>query len=167
LGGAPNPAGAGGGENFEFDDSSAVSQKLDEINSEHRSFYSEKKKSAEQCELEENSKIEDISQYIPEFDCTIDNRQIQKKYKHAIDFKVSGNYNAENARLFKDKIIEHMTDPATIIKEGTYKKNVEVLHYYNEQTGLNVMIGQNDGTFLSGWKLNDRQRQNVKDRGAL
>ena len=29
------------------------------------------------------------------------------------------------------------------------------------------MIPQNDGTFLSGWKLNDQQRQNVKDRGAL
>jgi hypothetical protein len=60
-----------------------------------------------------------------------------------------------------------MTDPSTIIKEGTYKKNIEVLHYCNEQTGLNVMIRQNDGTFLSRWKLNNQQRQNVKDRGAL
>jgi hypothetical protein len=63
----------------------------------------------------------DISQYIPEFDCTIDNRQIQKRYKHAIDFKVSGNYNPENAQLFKDKIIEHMKKPLTQIIEGTFK----------------------------------------------
>jgi hypothetical protein len=42
-----------------------------------------------------------------------------------------------------------MTDPSTIIKEGTYK-NIEVLHYLNEQTGLNLMIRQNDHTFLSG-----------------
>jgi hypothetical protein len=47
----------------------------------------------------------DISQYIAEFDCTIDNRQIQKKYKHVTDFGVSGNYNLENAQLFKDKIL--------------------------------------------------------------
>ena len=35
----------------------------------------------------------DILQYIPEFDSTIDNKQIQKKYKHAPDFGISGNFN--------------------------------------------------------------------------
>ena len=40
-----------------------------------------------------------ISQDIPEFDSTIDNKQIQKKYKHAPDFGISGNYNQENAQL--------------------------------------------------------------------
>ena len=43
-----------------------------------------------------------ISQYIPEFDSTIDNKQIQKKYKHAPDFGISGNYNQENAQLLKN-----------------------------------------------------------------
>jgi hypothetical protein len=97
----------------------------------------------------------------------LEDLQVRKKFNHAPDFEVLGNPNRKNYELFKDKIGEHMTDPSTIIKEGTYKKNVEVLHYCNEQTGLNVMIRQNDGTFLSGWKLNDQQRQNVKDRGAL
>jgi hypothetical protein len=166
LGGAPNPAGAGGGENFEFDDSSPASQKLDEINSEHRSFYSKKKKSAEQCELEENSKIEDISQYISEFDCTIDNRQIQKKYKHAIDFKVPGNYNPENAQLFKDKIIEHMKKPSTQIIEGTFK-NIEVTHYFDSETGLNVFFNRDNKKFISGWLLKDDQLDNMVNRGSL
>jgi hypothetical protein len=29
------------------------------------------------------------------------------------------------------------------------------------------MIRQNDNTFLIGWKLNNQQLQNVKDREAL
>jgi hypothetical protein len=36
-------------------------------------------------------------------------------------FEVSGNYNLENAQLFKDKIIEHMKKPSTQIIEGTLK----------------------------------------------
>ena len=55
-----------------------------------------------------------------------------------------------------------MNNPSTIIKEGTYKKNIEVFHYLNEETGLNVMISKNDNTFLSGWKLKDKQLKNVK-----
>lgn len=29
------------------------------------------------------------------------------------------------------------------------------------------MIRQDDNTFLSGWKLNDQQLKNIKNRGAL
>ena len=47
------------------------------------------------------------------------------------------------------------------------KRVIEVLHYFNEETGLNVMIRQDDNTFLSGWKLNNQQLENVKNRGAL
>jgi len=51
-----------------------------------------------------------ISQYIPEFDSTIDNKQIQKKYKHAPDFGISGNYNQENAQLLKDDQLDNMVN---------------------------------------------------------
>jgi hypothetical protein len=43
LGAAANPAGAGGGGIPEFDNTSPALQKLDKINSEHSSFYSDKK----------------------------------------------------------------------------------------------------------------------------
>jgi hypothetical protein len=108
----------------------------------------------------------DISQYIPEFDCTIDNRQIQKKYKHAIDFKVSGNYNPENAQLFKDKIIEHMKKPSTQIIEGTFK-NIEVTHYFDTETGLNVFFNRDNKKFISGWLLKDDQLDHMVNRGSL
>lgn len=93
--------------------------------------------------------------------------QVRRKFKHATDFGILGNPNRQNYELFKDKLVEHMKDPSTRIKEGTYKKNIEVFHYFNEETGLNVMVRQNDNTFLSVWKLNDEQLKNVKDRGTL
>ena len=59
LGSAANTAG--GGRNPQFDNISPApqEQKLDQINSEHPTFYSnkKKKKSADQCELDENSKV--------------------------------------------------------------------------------------------------------------
>jgi hypothetical protein len=97
----------------------------------------------------------------------LEDLQVRKKFTHAPDFGILGNPNRENYELFKDRIIDHIQNPSTRIKKGTYKKNIEVLHYFNEETGLNVMIRQNDKTFLSGWKLNNQQLQNVKDRGAL
>ena len=107
-----------------------------------------------------------ISQDIPEFDSTIDNKQIQKKYKHAPDFGISGNYNQENAQLFKDKIIEHMKEPSTQIIEGTFKK-IEVTHYFNLETGLNVFFNRDNNKFISGWLLKDDQLDNMVNRGAL
>lgn len=107
-----------------------------------------------------------ISQYIPEFDSRIDNKQIQKKYKHAPDFGISGNFNQKNAQLFKDKIIEHMKEPSTQITEGTFKK-IEVTHYFNLETGLNVVFNRDNNKFISGWLLKDDQLDNMLNRGAL
>lgn len=105
--------------------------------------------------------------HLPEFDCIIEDSQIRRKFKHAADFGVIGNFNRENFELFKDKIIEHMKDPSTVIKDGTFKKIIEVTHYFNADTGLNVMVRQEDGTFISGWLLTNEQQQNLKTRGAL
>lgn len=113
----------------------------------------------------ENKRIHD--RRLPESGSILEDLQVRRKFKDAPDFGVIDNPNRENVELFKDKITEHMKDPSTIIKEGTYKKNIEVVHYFNEKTGLNVMIRQSDKTFVSGWKLNPQQQQNVKDRGAL
>lgn len=107
-----------------------------------------------------------ISQYIPEFDSTIENKQIQKKYKHAPDFGISDNFNQKNAQLFKDKIIEHMKEPSTQIIEGTFKK-IEVTHHFNPETGLNVFFNRGNNKFISGWLLKDDQLNNMLNRGAL
>lgn len=107
-----------------------------------------------------------VLQYIPEFDSTIENRQIQKKYKHASDFGISGNFNQKNAQLFKDKIIKHMKEPSTQIIEGTFKK-MEVTDYFNPETGLNVFFNRDNNKFISGRLLKDDQLDNMVNRGAL
>lgn len=107
-----------------------------------------------------------IYQYITEFDCTIDNKQIQKKYKYAKDFGILGNFSQNNAQLFKDKIIRHMKEPSTQIIESRFKK-IEVTHYFNPETGLNVFFNRETKKFISGWLLNKAQLKNIQNQGAL
>jgi hypothetical protein len=94
--------------------------------------------------------------------------QIQKKYdSHASQFGLVDEFgklkprNRKNIELFKDKITEHIQDPLT-----RYKKNIQVIHYFNEATGIDVMVHMADRTYLSGWKLNPEQK-NVVERGSL
>ena len=62
--------------------------------------------------------------------------QVLKKFKHANDFGVIGNACRENFEIFKNKLIDHMKDPGTVIKKGTFKKDINVTHYTNYETSL-------------------------------
>ncbi len=92
-------------------------------------------------------------------------RQLQSKYKHAPDFGVEGSYNKANASEFSSAINRHVNAPDVRIIEGTYHK-VPVTHYLNPTTRVNVMADP-AGNFISGWRLNLPQFQNVMSRGAL
>lgn len=96
---------------------------------------------------------------------TSSEEQLQKKYKHAKDFGVEGNYSKENAAKFKSAIDQHVADPATQVIEGTYR-GVPVTHFINPQTGLNV-VADSSGQFLSGWKLSQQQLFHVLSSGKL
>ncbi len=98
-------------------------------------------------------------------DINISNQQLQKKYKHAKDFGVNGNNNSSSLSRLREAIERHVADPATKIIKGTYRGE-PVTHYVNPNTGLNV-IKDASGNFLSGWKLNPSQLQNVLSRGSL
>lgn len=91
--------------------------------------------------------------------------QLQKKFKHATDFGVVGNYSAANATKFQQAIESHIASPAAKIIQGTYRGN-PVTHIYNPATGINVMV-EKTGEFISGWKLNSAQAGNVLTRGSL
>lgn len=93
--------------------------------------------------------------------------QVLRKFKHATDFGVTGKPCRQNFELFKNKIIDHMRDPSTVIGKGTYRNNIEVTHYTDYETGLNVMIRNDTNEFLSCWKLKDKQLKNVKNRMSL
>ncbi|WP_338113925.1 RHS repeat domain-containing protein [Treponema pedis] len=98
-------------------------------------------------------------------DCTIDDKKLQKKYKHANDFGISGPYNKQNAAAFKEAILLHVNDPDVIRISGTYRGE-PVTHYYNANNGLNVIVDSNDN-FVSGWKLSPAQEMHITTSGNL
>ena len=92
-------------------------------------------------------------------------RQLQAKFKHAADFGVNGNYSKPNAGEFNSAINQHINSPGIRTISGTYRGQ-SVIHYVNPNTGLNV-ISSPSGQFISGWKLNPAQLQNVLQHGGL
>jgi hypothetical protein len=92
-------------------------------------------------------------------------RQLQKKFKHATDFGITGNCSPANAAQFERVIISHVKDPATMIIRGVYRGR-KVTHFYNPNAGLNV-VRNADGAFESGWKPNPQQVQHLLRAGKL
>ena len=94
-----------------------------------------------------------------------DDAQLQAKFKHASDFGVSGSWNRSAAELYRNALQAHIDNPSTIAIEGSYRGE-PVTHLFNPTTNLDV-IRDADGSFLSGWKLNAQQAQNVLATGKL
>lgn len=115
-------------------------------------------------ERPQNGNSSNVIYYSSEFDSIFENRQLQRKYKHSKDFGVLGNYNPVNGKVFRDKIIEHMRSAERI--NGTYHGK-EVMHYFNEDTGLNVMINSETKKFISGWLTSQEQRKHILNGGKL
>ncbi|WP_225306840.1 colicin D domain-containing protein [Haloarcula hispanica] len=94
--------------------------------------------------------------------------QIERKYKHADDFGVTGNNNPENQEAFREAIAEHTVNPNTERIEGRYTRlegDQSVTHLYNPNTGNNIII--DDGEFLTGFKLTQGQRTNMRNTGVI
>jgi RHS repeat-associated protein len=92
-------------------------------------------------------------------------RQLQRKFNHAQDFGVEGNYSPENESFFEQAIRQHLGITSTRAINGTYRGQA-VIHYYNPITGLNVITTPN-GNFVSGWRLSPAQTQNLINRSSL
>jgi hypothetical protein len=94
----------------------------------------------------------------------ISDRQIQKKFKHATDFGVSGNYNLETAAAFAKAIQAHLQKQGVQEIAGTYRRQA-VKHYFDPLTNLNVMVGGDN--FISGWKLTSAQVLELTTTGNI
>ncbi len=92
-------------------------------------------------------------------------KQLAKKFKHAEDFGIKGNYNKQNAAKLKSAIEKHVFDNETTPISGTYR-GINVTHYVNPKTGLNVIV-DSAGQFHSGWKLSSAQLKHVLSTGKL
>lgn len=49
---------------------------------------------------------------------------------------------------------------------GLYKGH-QVYHYYNPETNLNIMINRKNNKFISGWRLSQKQKENMKLEGKI
>ncbi|WBM72909.1 hypothetical protein OH773_00220 [Buttiauxella sp. WJP83] len=118
------------------------------------------------------SKIEELSvlsktlKPSPSAFVSFDARQLQKKFKHAVDFGILGNQNPVGLELFAQSLKEHIDDPLTQKISGKYRWRQDVYHYYNPETKLNVMT-KPDGSFISGWKLSETQISDLRGEGNV
>jgi len=110
-----------------------------------------------------NDNVND-AHFEPSLNSTFEKKQLQKKFEHAKDFGVLGNYNVANRDLFQRKLIEHMKSTHACL--GTYRGQ-EVYHYYNPETNLNVMVNRNNNKFISGWRLSPDQITNMEHNGNI
>ena len=90
---------------------------------------------------------------------------MQKKFKHAADFGVEGNFSKVNAQKYNQAIQKHLNSPGTKEIQGSYRGNSVTFHT-DPKSGLTV-IQKPNGSFLSGWKLNPQQLQHVLKDGKL
>lgn len=80
-------------------------------------------------------------------------KQLDRKYKHAVDFGISDTKkNSETLTKFRDAIEAHLADKETVEK-GTYRREKGSKVYFNPKS-MNVVILKANGDWLSGWKIN-------------
>ncbi len=96
--------------------------------------------------------------------CNFNDQQLQKKFKHASDFGIIGNYNQPNAENFKQILIKHMLDADTKVIHGTYRGE-SVRHFFNPLTKLNIICKNHQ--FISGWLLGLEQEECLLTTGNL
>ncbi len=95
-------------------------------------------------------------------------RQLQKKYKHAVDFGISDTkINSETLAKFRDAIEAHLSDKNTKEK-GTYIREKDSKVYFNSETN-NAVVIKKDGSFSTGMKLvpGTPQYRNYIEKGVL
>jgi len=95
----------------------------------------------------------------------ISENQLQKKFKHAVDFGIMGSYNPLKSRQFKQAILFHIENNQTRTIIGTYRGQ-NVTHFYCSDNDLNVIVDINSN-FISGWQLTQRQAEYLITTGNL
>ena len=95
-----------------------------------------------------------------------DSKQLQKNFKHAINLGVTDNTNKINIAKFEIAMKNHMSLSSTIKIKRQYRRVQDVYHYFNLETNLNVMIDM-DGSFISRWKLSEKQTTDLLEKGNV
>lgn len=70
-----------------------------------------------------------VIKHVPEKEINITLKQLQKKFKHAADFGVSGNYSPANAAKFQAAIQQHLVNPTTQVITGIYRGQAATFYF--------------------------------------
>lgn len=92
-------------------------------------------------------------------------KQLEKKFKHADALDVTTPRGKQGFQDFKKAIDDFMDSPAVKHRDGTYRGDPVTLSV-NPSTGQCVIL-KPDGSFLSAWRLNQQQLENVIRTGKL
>ena len=57
-------------------------------------------------------------------------KQLQRKFKHAVDFGVTGSYNPQNVLAYQQALLAHLSTPTTYLIQGSYHQQ-PVMHHFN------------------------------------
>ncbi|MBI1916813.1 MAG: SEC-C domain-containing protein [Planctomycetes bacterium] len=87
---------------------------------------------------------------------TFSTSQLQKKFKHAGDFGVTGPANKANLAAYEGALKAHLANPDVVAVSGTYLNKPATLHIHPD-TNLTVIV-DSAGAFQSGWKLSPQQQ---------
>ncbi|MCK1985796.1 MULTISPECIES: DNRLRE domain-containing protein [Peribacillus] len=79
-------------------------------------------------------------------------KKLQKKFKHADDFGVKGNYSKKNAAKFEDALKKHIKNADEIIESKYHGDKVYVF-----LKGKKGVLVDPKGNFVSGWKFSSDQ----------
>jgi hypothetical protein len=96
--------------------------------------------------------------------CHFSEKQLQKKFKHAFAFGITGNCNPSNIIAFKQTLLDHIIDTKTVMIKGSYRGQ-PVKHFFNPITKLNVMCQNHK--FLSAWHLSMKQEMHLLLNGDI
>ncbi len=86
---------------------------------------------------------------------TFSTAQLQKKFKHADDFGVTGPATKANLAAYETALKTHLANPDVVAVSGTYLNKPATIHIHPD-TNLAVIV-DGAGAFQSGWKLSPQQ----------
>ncbi len=180
FGGKGNPSSGGSGANLDAK-VPGIKETENPHYDHHSNYQKKKKKSAEQCELEEITNF-DSSQYkggpnpfVDKFDYDNSNHtrkntnfSSQKRMNHAYDrhaekcFDLKENRNKRNLKKFEGKTRSFIESPETEKINGSYRYETPA-YLYKEKEGNLVVVNATDNSFITIVNATESQLESRRD----